>query len=126
MAQQKMCEAEAVAEAKNWEQRNSEFACREIIQEFEAQRFQLHQASRWAGQAERENISLYGELELRNRVCHETMQGNAKKLKNREEFVAKKLIKQDMQELSNCPCQIRELQNEVNSLSDAREFFLRS
>ena len=59
------------------------------------------------------------------------MQGVAKKLKNWGEFVAKKLIKQDKQELNNCVCynrgilrlwlrwwlKIRDLRNKVNSLS---------
>ena len=59
------------------------------------------------------------------------MQGVAKKLKNWGEFVAKKLIKQDKQELKNCLCynrgilrlwvrwrlKIRDLRNKVNSLS---------
>ena len=68
------------------------------------------------------------------------MQGIGKKFKNWEEnwgeFVAKKLIKRDKQELKNCLCnnrwipqpwvklmaQIRELQNKVTSSSDARKF----
>ena len=41
------------------------------MQEFESQRFQLHQASRWADQAQRDKISWYGELELRNRLFQE-------------------------------------------------------
>ena len=39
MAQQKMYEAEAEVEARNWEKRNSDFAFHEINQEFESQRF---------------------------------------------------------------------------------------
>ena len=46
MTQQKLYEAEAEVEARNWEKRNSDFASQEINQEFESQRFQLHQASR--------------------------------------------------------------------------------
>ena len=49
----------------------SEIAFREINQEFESQRFQLHQARRWADQAQRDKISLYGELELINRLFQE-------------------------------------------------------
>ena len=45
-------------------------ALHEINQEFESQRFQLQQASRWADQAQRGKISLRGELELRNRLFH--------------------------------------------------------
>ena len=46
MAQQK-CVAESGVEARNWKRRNSDIAFHEINQEFESQRFQLHQASRW-------------------------------------------------------------------------------
>ena len=71
MAQQKLYEAETEVEARNWEKRNSDIAFQEINQEFEPQRFQQHQASRWADQAQRDKISLYGEFELRNRLFQE-------------------------------------------------------
>ena len=54
ICQQKLFEAEAVVEARNWGKRNSDVAFQEIKQEFESQRFQLHHASRWADQAQRE------------------------------------------------------------------------
>ena len=60
MAQQKLCEAEAEVEARNWEKKKSDFAFQQINQEFESQRFQLHQASRWAEQSQRDKNSLYG------------------------------------------------------------------
>ena len=63
MTQQKLFEAEAEVEARNWEKRNSDFTFHEINQEFESQRFQLHQASRWGDQAQRDKISVYGELD---------------------------------------------------------------
>ena len=69
-AQQKLYQAEAVVEAKNWEKRNRDHSFQEINQEFESQRFRLNQASRWADQAQRK-ISLYGELELRCRLFQE-------------------------------------------------------
>ena len=53
------------------EKRNSDIAFQEINQEFESQRFQLHQARRWADQAQRDKIILYGELELRHRLFQE-------------------------------------------------------
>ena len=71
MAQRNLYEAEAEVEARTWEKRNSDFAFQEINQDFESQRFQLHQASRWADQARRDKISLYGELELRHRLFQE-------------------------------------------------------
>ena len=61
----------AEVEARNREKRNSDFAFQEINQDFESQRFQLHQASRWADQAQRDKKSLYGELELRNGLFQE-------------------------------------------------------
>ena len=45
---------------RNWERRNSDIIFQAINQEFESQRFQLHQSS------------LYGELELRRVCCEET------------------------------------------------------
>ena len=78
MAQHKLCEAEAEVESRK-------LGRKEILT---FQRFQLHQASRLADQAqrerarerrEREKISLYGELELRSRLFQED---HAKKLKN--------------------------------------------
>ena len=57
-------------------------AFREINQEFESQRFQAQQASRWVDQAQREKISLYGELELRNRLFQENNAKNCDELKN--------------------------------------------
>ena len=89
MAQQTLYEAEAEVEASNWDKRNSDIAVH-----VESQRFQLHQASRSADQAQRDKISLYGELELRNGLFQEDHA--------REEFVAKKQIEQDKLELMDC------------------------
>ena len=71
MTQQKLYEADAEIETRNWEKRNSDFAFQEINQEFESQRFQLHQVNRWTDQTQRDKISLYGELELRNGLFQE-------------------------------------------------------
>ena len=46
IAPQKLYEAEAAVEARNLEKQRHDVAFREINQEFESQRFQLHQASR--------------------------------------------------------------------------------
>ena len=70
MAQQKLYQAEAEVEARYWEKRNSDNAFHEINQEFESQQFQLHQASRRADRAQRDNVSLYG-LELRKTLLQE-------------------------------------------------------
>ena len=50
-AQQKLYQAEAEVEARNWEKQRQDFAFRESNQEFESQRFRIHQASRWVDQA---------------------------------------------------------------------------
>ena len=71
MAQQRFAEAEAEVEARSWEKRNSYIAFQEINQELESQRFQVHQASRWADQAQRGKISRYRKLEKRNRLFQE-------------------------------------------------------
>ena len=71
MTQQKLFEAEAEVEARNWKKRNSDITLHEINQEFECQRFQLHQVSRWTDQTQRDKISLYGGLELRKKLFQE-------------------------------------------------------
>ena len=60
--------AEEDVEVKHWKKRNSDIALFEINQEFESQWLQLQQANQWADQAQRDKISLYGELEMRNRL----------------------------------------------------------
>ena len=74
-------------------------ALQEVNQEFELQRFQLQQANRWADKAQRDKISLYGELELRNRLFQESQAKDCG-----EEVGAKKQIEQDKHELMKCPC----------------------
>ena len=49
-------------------ERNSDIAFNEINHEFEPQ---VQQANRWADQAQRDKICLYGEMELRNRLFQE-------------------------------------------------------
>ena len=55
IAQQKLYEAEADVEVKHWEKKNADMALNEVNQEFDSQRFQPHQASRRADQAQRQN-----------------------------------------------------------------------
>ena len=95
------------------------------IRSFESQRLQRQQANQWADQAQRDKISLYGDLETKKKSLPRK---SSKRLKNSEEFVAKKQTEQDKQELMNCLCikrnsttlsrlltQIQELPNNVNS-----------
>ena len=97
ITQQKLYEAEAEIETRNWEKQRKDIAFHEINDGFESQRFQVHQASRWADQAQRDKICLCGELELRRSFSKKIMQQIVKKLKNWEGFVAKKLTEQDKQ-----------------------------
>ena len=71
LAQRRLYEAEANVEVKHWEKRNSDIALYEIKQEFESQRSQVQQANQWADQAQRDKLSLYRELEMRNRLFRE-------------------------------------------------------
>ena len=119
-----------------WEKKNSDFAFQEINQEFESQQFQLHQASRWADQAQRDKISLYLELEMRSRLFHENHARDCQEIEELrsiccEEADRARQARSDelsMQQernpttVSQMMAKIRELQNKVNSLSDAREF----
>ena len=73
-------EAEADLEVKHWENRNSDIALYEIDQEFESQRLQLHQANQWADQAERDEKSLEGELEMRNRLSRQNQAKNCSQI----------------------------------------------
>ena len=137
MAQRKLYGAEAEVEARNWEQRNSDFASQEMNQEFESQRFQLHEEGRWADQAQRDKISMYAELELRNGLFQENHARDCQQIEELrssccEDVDRTRRVKSDelsMQQernpttVSQMMAQIRELQNNVNSLSDARENF---
>ena len=132
-----MYEADAEVEARNWEKRISDFAFQEINQEFESQRFQLHQASRWADQAQRDKISLEGELELRNGLCQEDRAGDCQEIEElrsicREETDRARQARieelsmhseRNPTTVSQLMAEIRELQNKVNPFPDAREFY---
>ena len=109
----------------------------EIYQEFESQRFQLHQVGRWADQAQRDKISLYGELELRNGLFQEDHARDCQEIEELRRTCfedARRARQARIDELSmyqernpttesHLLTQIQELQNNVSSLSDAREFY---
>ena len=100
VAKQKLYEAEAEVEAGNWEKRNSVFAFQEI-------RSLNLSAFSYTKQVD-------GQIRLREikSACMENWNWEtgsskkiiAEKLKNWEEFVAKKQIEQHKQELMNCLC----------------------
>ena len=136
-AQQQLYQAEAEVEVRSWEKSNSDFAFQEINQEFESQRFQLHQASRWADQAQRVKVNLYGELELRNRLFQENHVRECQEIKELRRICceetdqarqarSEELSMQQQRNpaiVSQMMAQIRDLRNKVNSLSDARGFY---
>ena len=62
------------------------------------------QANQWADPAQREKISLYGELEMRKTLPTKSSKKKINKLKNWEKFVAKKQTERDKQELTNYLC----------------------
>ena len=106
-------------------------------QEFESQRFQLYQASRWADQARRDKMNLYGELELRNRLSQENHARDCQEIEElrticceeshraRQAKIDELSVHQERNATttSQLLTQMQELQNKVNSLSDTREFY---
>ena len=76
----------------------------EVKQEFESQRIQLQKANRWADQAQRDQIRLYGELELRNSLFQESQAKMCQETEELKRICAKKQIEQGKQELMNCLC----------------------
>ena len=76
MAEQKLCEAEAEVEARNWEKRNSDIAFHEINQEFESQRFHFSYIKRV------DQFSLHGDLELRSRLFQDKLARGCRIAKN--------------------------------------------
>ena len=106
-------------------------------QEFESQRSQLLQANRWADQAQRDKINLYEELELWNRVSQESHARDCQKIEEltricceeadraRQAIIDELSVHQERtpSTASQLLAQIRDLQNKVISLSDAREIY---
>ena len=104
---------------------NSEFAPYESQRELESQRHQWRQASQWADQAQRDRISLCGELELKNRLYQENY---TKCRQEFQELTQHRLEEHSVQQkrdpdtVSQLLTQLRELQDKIDFLSDAREF----
>ena len=133
----KIIRGEADVEVKHWDKRNSHKALHEANQEFESQRFQPHQGSRWADHAQRDKISLYGELELRNRLYQEDHARDCQEIEElpricfeetdraRQARIDELSMHQERNPttVSHLLAQFQDLQNQVNSLSDARDFY---
>ena len=134
-AQKNYQKIEADVEITRWEQRSSEIALHESYRELETQRLQLLQENLWDN-AQSDRISLCGELgmrnnlfkksrtkdcqeieELRRRCCEESDRARQAKL---DELSV--MQQRDPQTVSQLLAQMRESQDKVNSLSDAREF----
>ena len=124
LAQQRLYEAEADVEVKHWEKRNSDIALYGINQEFESQRFQLQQASRWADQAQRDKKPMENwkrgmdssEKILRRICCEETDRARQARIDDLSMHQER-----NPTTVSRLLTQIQDLQNKVNSLSEARE-----
>ena len=97
---------------------------------------ELQEANRWAHQPQRDEISLYGELELRNRFIQESQAKYCQEIEElrgicceetdraRQARIDELSVRQERNPttVSQLLAQIRDFQNEVNSASDAREF----
>ena len=137
LAQQRLFEADADVEVKHWEKRNSDIAIYEINQEFESQRSQPQQANQWADQAQREKISLCREVEKKNRLFRENRAKNCQQIEKlrricceetnraRQARIDELSMHQERNPttVSQLLTQIQDLQNKVNFLSDAIDFF---
>ena len=129
-AQRRLSEAEADMDKRNWEQRSADIALYETNQKLESQRLELHQANQWADQAQREQINLSGELEMRNaRNCQEIQELRRICCEETDRARQLRIDELSMQQernptiASQLLTQIQELKDNVNSLSDAREFY---
>ena len=130
-AQLKLYQVEAEIDAKNWEKRNRDCSFQNINQEFGSQRF------RWAHRAQKDKISLYGEMELRSglfqenhaRDCQEIEELSRRCCEEIEQTRQARSEELSLQQrrnpttMSQMMAQIQDLQNKLNSFSDAREFF---
>ena len=130
---------------RSWGRRGSQTLGKEKLgyrsswdhQELESQRFQLQQASRWADQAQRDEVSLYGELELRNRLFQESQAKDCQEIEElrriccedadraRQPRIDESSVHQERKPttVGQLLTQIQELPSKANSLSDAREFY---
>ena len=95
--------------------------------------FNYTKQGRWADKAQRDKISLYGELEMRNRLFQENHARDCQEIEELRSICCEEADRGRSDELSlrqernpttvsQMMARIRELQNKVNSLSDAREF----
>ena len=116
-------------EVRNRKQTNSEMALYETNRELESQRLELYQENQWADQAQRQKKSLCREMEMRNRLFREdrakNVPRNSRIMENllRRNRSSKTPQKRDPTTGSQLLTLIQNLQNKVDSLSAAREFY---
>ena len=121
-------------EVKHCEKRYSDIALDEINQEFESQRLHLQRANQWADQAQRDKISLYGQVEMRIRFFRENQAKDCQELRRiccEETYRTRQARIDELSKhrernpttVSQLLTQIQDLQNKVNSLSEARELY---
>ena len=122
---------------RTWEQRHDDIALCEINQEFESQRLEFYQANRWADQAPRERYDSFGESDMRNRIFQENRARDCQEIEElrricceetdraRQMRIDESSMRQERNpsSVSQLLTQIRDMQNTVNSLTDAREFY---
>ena len=99
-AHRRPSEAEADMETRKWEKRSSDMALYETNREIESQRLEVYQGSERMDQF---MWRIGNETDSSMKVAREI----AQKLKNCEEFVVKKQIGPDNEELMNCLCNKR-------------------
>ena len=124
---------------RNWEQRNADIAPYETNRQLESQRLELYQANQWADQAQREQICLFEELDIGmgNRIFQEDHAKDCQEIEELrriccEEAEQARQIRIDELSLqqernpsnvSQLLTQIQDLQEKVNSLADAKDFY---
>ena len=124
-------------EIRNWEKRNSDIAYYQINLELESQRLQVQQAIQWADQAQREKVSLCGELEMRNSLFRENRAKDCQEIEELRRVCCEETDRARQARIDELSLhqernpttvrqlltQIQDVQNKVNSLSDARDFW---
>ena len=135
-ARRRLSDAEAHLDSRDWERRKSELVLYESQQQLESQKGESPQASQWADQAQRERVNLCGELEMRKRIRYENQVSTnqdseeLRRICSEEENQVRRLqfeelsVRQekDLNTVSELLKQIREMQDQMNSLVEDKEF----
>ena len=112
------------------------FGSCETHRELESQRLKLHQANKWADQALREKINLFGELQIRNRIYQQKHTRTCQEIEELRRICYEETDRARQARIDNLSVlqerspttvsqlltDIQDLQNQANSLTDARNF----